>query len=320
MSVMPLAGWDREESPFHTGEIAIQRRLGIDEKMDRAGRRGIRTCMPDQHREFFAELPFILVGSVDAAGQPWASILAGRPGFLSTPDDRTLTIAAQPLPGDPATLAPGAAIGLLGIEPPTRRRNRANGVITKTDAGGFSVAIQQSFGNCPKYIQARTPEAVDATPGSPRVSSGLDEADRALIAAADTFFIATAHLSGTAGSGADVSHRGGKPGFVRVEGNRLTVPDFIGNFMFNTLGNLALEPRAGLLFPDYASGDLLYLAATGEIVWEGPEVASFEGAQRLMRLDVSQAIRLPGALPFRWSEPEYSPALERTGVWMPERS
>jgi len=319
MSVMPPAGWDREESPFHAGEVAIQRRLGIDEKVDRAGRRMIRTYMPDQHRAFFAQLPFILIGSVDATGQPWASLLAGRPGFLDTPDDRSLTIAAQPLPGDPATLVPGAAIGLLGIEPPTRRRNRANGIVTQVGAAGITVAIQQSFGNCPKYIQARTPEPVEAAPGPPRVSSGLNAADRALIAAADTFFIATAHLSGEASGGADVSHRGGKPGFVRVEGNRLTVPDFIGNFLFNTLGNLALEPRAGLLFPDYAAGDLLYLAATGEIIWDGPELATFEGAQRLMRLDVTRAIRLPGALPFRWSAPDYSPALERTGVWMPER-
>ena len=319
MSVTPLIGWDREESPFHEGELAIQRRLGIDQKMDRSGRRGIRTYLPDQHREFFAQLPFVMVGTVDRTGQPWASILTGRPGFLATPDDRTLTIAARPLPGDPATLAPGAAIGLLGIEPSTRRRNRANGTITRADETGISVEIHQSFGNCPKYIQARTPEPIDATPvtAPPRVGTGLEDADRALIAAADTFFIATAHIAAGAGfgGGADVSHRGGKPGFVRVEGNHLTVPDFIGNFLFNTLGNLAVEPRAGLLFPDYATGDLLYLAATGEIVWDGPEVERLDGAQRLIRLDVTRTIRLAGALPFRWSAPEFSPALERTGIW-----
>ncbi|MDB5359592.1 MAG: hypothetical protein JWO51_889 [Rhodospirillales bacterium] len=319
MSVMPPTGWDREESPFHAGELAIQRRLGIDEKMDRAGRRSIRTYMPDQHREFFAQLPFILAGTVDPDGQPWASILTGRPGFLATPDDRTLTIAARPLPGDPATLVPGAAIGLLGIEPPTRRRNRANGTVTRADADGITVAIRQSFGNCPKYIQARTPEPFEPAPGMvpPRESAGLDDADRARIAAADTFFIATAHAAAEAGAagGADVSHRGGKPGFVRVEGDRLTFPDFVGNFLFNTLGNLALEPRAGLLIPDYATGDLLYLAARAEIIWDGPEVDAWEGAQRLVRLDVTRAIRLAGALPFRWSAPEYSPALERTGIW-----
>ena len=322
---VPLDGWGRDETPFHDGELAIQRRLDIADKMDRAGRRAIRPFMPDQHREFFARLPFLIAGTVDRDGQPWASILTGRPGFLATPDDRTLTIAARPLPGDPlaAGLAPGRPIGLLGLEPSTRRRNRANGVIRQAGDGGFTVAIHQSFGNCPKYIQARTPEPVAVAPAGapPRTSDGLDADDRALIGQADTFFIATAHLPSTAGlaGGADVSHRGGKPGFVRVEGNQLTVPDFIGNFYFNTLGNLALEPRAGLLFPDFETGDLLYLAVTGEIVWDGPEVERFEGAQRLMRLTVTRAIRLAGTLPFRWSAPEYSPVLERIGSWAAHR-
>ncbi len=133
--------------------------------------------------------------------------------------------------------------------------------------------------------------------------------------------IATAHVAADAGiaGGVDVSHRGGEPGFVRIEGQRLTVPDFIGNFFFNTLGNLALDPRAGLLFPDFATGDLLYLAVTSEIVWDGPEVDRFDGAQRLMRFTVTRAIRLPGALPFRWSAPDYSPALDRIGGWIDPR-
>ena len=316
-----LDGWGRAETPFHPGELAIQHRVGIADKMDRAGRRAIRPFMPDQYRDFFAQLPFLIAGTVDRDGQPWASILTGRPGFLATPDDRTLTIAARPLPGDPlaANLMPAAPIGLLGLEPPTRRRNRANGIVRQVGDSGFTVAIQQSFGNCPKYIQARQPEPIDAVAGAaaPRISEGLDAVDRTLIGRADTFFIATAHMAPAAGGtgGVDVSHRGGKPGFVRVEGDRLTVPDFIGNFFFNTLGNLAVEPRAGLLFPDFATGDLLYLAVTGEIVWDGPEVERFDGAQRLMRLTVTRAIRLAGALPFRWSAPEYSPSLERTGTW-----
>ncbi|HEV2673424.1 MAG TPA: pyridoxamine 5'-phosphate oxidase family protein [Aliidongia sp.] len=318
---IPLDGWGHDEAPFHEGERAIQRRVGVETKMGPHGRRAIRSFMPDQHREFFAQLPFLIAGTVDRTGQPWASILTGRPGFLATPDDRTLTVAALPPTGDPlnAGLVPESPIGLLGIELPTRRRNRANGIVTRLGPNGFIVAIRQSFGNCPKYIQARTPETVGipSTGDAPRISDGLDETDRALIAGTDTFFIATAHTAPAAGfaGGVDVSHRGGKPGFVRVEGNRLTVPDFIGNFFFNTLGNLAVEPRAGLLFPDFATGDLLYLAATGEIVWDGPEVEQFTGAQRLMRLDVTRAIRLTGALPFRWSAPEYSSVLDRTGQW-----
>jgi predicted pyridoxine 5'-phosphate oxidase superfamily flavin-nucleotide-binding protein len=318
---VPLDGWGHASSPFHEGELAAQRRVGVLEKMAPHGRRAIRSFMPDQHREFFAQLPFIVVGMVDRDGRPWASVLTGRPGFMAAPDDRTLTIAARPLPGDPlaGSLAVDAPIGLLGIELPTRRRNRANGRVTRVTEDGFALSVRQSFGNCPKYIQTRLPEPIEPppVPSAPRIADGLDDNDRALIATADTFFIATAHTAAEAGlaGGVDVSHRGGRRGFVRVERGRLTAPDFVGNFYFNTLGNLMVEPRAGLLFPDFASGDLLYLAVTGEIIWDGPEVDAFLGAQRLTRFEVSHAIRLPGALPFRWTAPEFSPVLERTGIW-----
>jgi predicted pyridoxine 5'-phosphate oxidase superfamily flavin-nucleotide-binding protein len=316
---VPLDGWGHEASPFHAGELDVQRRVGVAGKMASHGRRAIRSFMPEQHRTFFAQLPFLVAGTVDAAGQPWASMLTGAPGFVASPDDTTLTVGADPQPGDPfaAGLTPDAPIGLLGIELPTRRRNRANGFIRSTGPNGFTVRVLQSFGNCPKYIQTRTAEPAAPSIAAPRIGRELDAADRALLSMADTFFIATAHLGEDAGiaGGVDVSHRGGKPGFVRVEGNRLTIPDFTGNFYFNTLGNLAVEPRAGLLFPDFATGDLLQLAVTGEIIWDGPEVAEFQGAERLMRFTVTQVIRRPGALPFRWSTPDYSPALERTGVW-----
>jgi hypothetical protein len=144
-----------------------------------------------------------------------------------------------------------------------------------------------------------------------------------LIRAADTFFIATAYAGDEAGNpmphGADVSHRGGKPGFVRIDDERtLTVPDFAGNFYFNTLGNVLREPRAGLLFMDFASGDLLYLACRAEILFDGPEVRAFAGAERLLRFHVTRALLAERALPLRWGEAELSPALERTGAWAVE--
>jgi uncharacterized protein len=181
--------------------------------------------------------------------------------------------------------------------------------------------VGQSFGNCPKYIQARRPEFAlafhEARPAE--VLDALDLAARELIACADTFFIATAYPNaGRADApafGVDVSHRGGKPGFVRIEGNVFIVPDFVGNAFFNTLGNLAVNPRCGLLFMDFDTGDLLHVQARGEIVHEGPEVEAFRGAQRLMRFHVVSALRLPAALPLRWGEAELSPVLEATGAW-----
>jgi len=294
---------------FHEGELALQERMGSRARLAEAGPRVIRDHMPDQHREFFGQLPFLIAGTVDSHSQPWASVLAGPPGFAASPDSRQLVVLAQPLPHDPLaqTLVAGAPIGVLGIEPHTRRRNRLNGHVALRDAKGFAIRVDQSFGNCPKYIQARKPEFVGgagAVPTAHRLAA-LDEPARALIARADTFFIATAHplaaQSRSPAFGVDVSHRGGRPGFVRVDsGSSLTVPDFMGNSFFNTLGNLALNPRCGLLFVDFDNGDLLYLAARGTIVMEGPEVQAFHGAQRLLHLEVVSALRATGALPLRW--------------------
>ncbi|MGG6240710.1 pyridoxamine 5'-phosphate oxidase family protein [Nodosilinea sp. AN01ver1] len=325
---MANPGWSHEESPFHAGELAIQARLGVQERMDRQGRRIIRDYLPEQHRQFFAQLSYVLVGTVDGNGQPWASMLVGKPGFITSPDDRTLHIAAQPLYGDPLhrTLAEGADIGLLGIELHSRRRNRLNGTVTALQPDGFTVAVGQSFGNCPQYIQARHIQtqqfdlrSLDPTAPKPVHSLvALGESEQAMIAAADTFFIATAHQAESAGSasGVDVSHRGGKPGFVRVDdATTLTIPDFSGNLHFNTFGNLELNPRAGLIFIDFERGDLLYLTGTAEVMWAGPEIAAYEGAERLLRFHVTQGYRVEGSLPLTWSTPEFSPFLTDTGPW-----
>jgi uncharacterized protein len=320
----PAPGWRATESPFHAGELAAQERAGVRERMNVDARRGIRDYMPEQHRQFFAEQPFMVLGGLDASGQPWASLRVGAPGFVSTPDERTVRIAGRAPAGDPLAAAwhVGALIGGLGIQPATRRRNRVNGVITALDGETLTLSVSQSFGNCAKYIQSRAPTFVasvaDAPRSAPLSSPALSPADRALLARTDTFFIASANASDDAGSGrgADVSHRGGKPGFIRVDDTRtLTTPDFSGNQFFNTIGNLLEDPRAGLLAIDFESGDLLYLAVDVEIIWEGSDLESFAGAERLMRFHIREVRRTPGALPFRWSEVQYAPQLEKTGAW-----
>lgn len=304
---------------FHEGERAAQARAGVAQRMAQLGPRVIRDFMPDQHREFFGQLPFVLAGTVDADGQPWASVLAEPPGFMRAPHPGQLDVRARPLAGDPLerTLADGAAIGLLGLEPHTRRRNRMNGIVRDVKNSGFSVEVSQSFGNCPKYIQAREPVYVNDRAGATALvheSPQLDEAARRIITGADTFFIATAYAGDSAqagrAGGVDVSHRGGSPGFVRVAADgTLTVPDFVGNYFFNTLGNIAVNPRAGLLFIDFNTGDLLYLAVRASIVWDGPELQQFEGAQRLLRLQVLSMRRVEASLPLRWGRSEPSPYL-----------
>lgn len=301
------------EDPFHDGERAAQARAGVSSQGA-----GIRTFMPDQHRNFFAGLPWLFAGLVDPQGWPLATVLTGEPGFASSPAATGLSVRAMLADDDPASAAlrPGAPIGLLGIEFETRRRNRANGVVVARDAGGFDVSVSQSFGNCAKYIQVR--HRLGIGPGEPAVIeslTGLDDAARAQIEQADTLFIASATPPGHAGGGLDMSHRGGRPGFVRLEGDTLTIPDFAGNRYFNTFGNLLLEPRAALLFVDFATGTTLQLQGTAEIVWSGDEVSRLDGAERLWRFHVERGWRRRHALPLRWSEPEFAPTTLETGAW-----
>ncbi len=313
---------------FHAGERALQQRLGVAERMAEVGPRVIREGMPAQHRDFFAQLPFVVLGTVDGVGQPWASVLAGPPGFASTPDETTLRIQALPHASSPlaSMLAEDAAVGMLGIEPHTRRRNRANGSVQSVDASGFTIGVDQSFGNCPKYIQARRPQYMGDghMPGVPQHRAQLDAAALQTIRRADTLFIATAHPQHVAhqdrAHGVDVSHRGGRPGFVRVDTDQegqqtLTIPDFSGNFFFNTLGNVQLHPFAGLLFVDFDTADLWQVAVQADLVWDGALLASFPGAQRLLRMRVLQVVHVPKALPLQWGPAELSPVLAGTGAW-----
>jgi len=300
-------------SPFNPDELAAQARAGKG-----AAGAGIRNFMPDQHREFFALLPYLFVATADAAGWPLATMLTGAPGFVHSPDPTTLRIDALPDPRDPTAdgFGEGAEIGVLGLDLATRRRNRANGTIAARDAAGFMLAVRQSFGNCAKYIQRRAVEPAQHATGSIETLAALDAPARSLIAQADTLFVASRSRPGIgAGGGLDMSHRGGRPGFVRLDGDTLVIPDFAGNRYFNTLGNLLGEPRAALLFVDFATGDLLQLQGRATIDWSVQGAAAVEGAQRQWHLAVTRGWRRRVAVPLRWSFIDYSPATLGTGRW-----
>jgi predicted pyridoxine 5'-phosphate oxidase superfamily flavin-nucleotide-binding protein len=309
-------------SQWHAGELAMQAQVGVVERMDEIGRRVVRNYLIAQHRQFYAQLPFVVLGSVDGAGDAWATVRAGAPGFLHSSDPSTLRVDLPRDAADPADagMDDGRAIGLLGIELHTRRRNRLNGTIRR-DANGFDVVARQSYGNCPKYIRlrdfrfTRDPSALTEVPAI-RLTA-LDDDARRMIAGADTFFVA----SSTERDGVrdvDVSHRGGKPGFVRVDGQGvLTIPDFAGNNFFNTLGNIVSNPRAGIVFVDFATGDLLQLTGDAEVVVDSSEIAAFQGAERLWRFRPRVVVRRPDALAVRWIDEAggESPNSLMTGDW-----
>jgi ferredoxin-NADP reductase/predicted pyridoxine 5'-phosphate oxidase superfamily flavin-nucleotide-binding protein len=312
-------------SPWHDGEVALQRSAGVAERMADVGRRVIRDYMPDQHREFFAQLPFVVLGSVDAQGDVWATLRANAPGFMRSPEPKSLSVNLARDPGDPADQGfdDGAAIGLLGIELHTRRRNRMNGTISRQGAAHFTIAVGQSYGNCPQYIQLRQFEFTRVPDQFQPVETvqylpALDARAKEMIRQADTFFVASYVELADGGRQVDVSHRGGKPGFVHLgDDGVLSVPDFAGNLFFNTLGNFSVNPRAGLVFVDFATGDLLQIAGVPEVVLDRPEIAAFQGAERFWRVRPTRIIYRPAGLPLRWAdEPQgASPNSLMTGDW-----
>jgi uncharacterized protein len=296
-------------SPLHEGEIAVQKRVGVLDEVSRWAPHAIRPYMPEQHRVFFGQLPFVVVSARDAAGNPWATLLVGTPGFVQSPDSEHLMVGSMPIQGDALEMSffPGAEVGLLGIELETRRRNRANGKVTDWDDQGFTVAVDQSFGNCPQYISKRIWHKADTNLQKPHIShhTRLDLHMRSWIAKADTLFIASGLRKTNQkerSSGMDVSHRGGQAGFVKVSSDTgLVLPDFAGNNLFNTIGNLVVDSRVGVLFVDFEHGSMLQISGNAEIDWDSSEVAKHSGAKRLINIEIDHIIQLDHSLPLRWS-------------------
>ena len=317
-----VASADPPASPFHAGELAIQRQLGVAERMDGFARKVVRGYLTSQHRDFFSQLPFLVAASVDELGYPAVTLLPGKPGFMFSPDPACLQINRAPDRSAPIAQGwrPGQPVGLLGIELHSRRRNRLNGILDTTRDGMQVVRVGQSYGNCPQYIQARGLEFVDdpSKPWTGTVESGsvLDSEAGAMIASADTFFVGSYADIGELGTrSVDASHRGGKPGFVRVIGDRLSIPDFAGNLHFNTLGNFLVNPRAGLVFVDFDTGDMLHVSGDVVLDFDAAEVKTFQGAERLWHVDVRRWVRRRGALPLRSDTGEASPNSLMTGSW-----
>jgi predicted pyridoxine 5'-phosphate oxidase superfamily flavin-nucleotide-binding protein len=299
----------------HRGERAVQRRAGFPDRPWGSARVG--AAVPDVAAEFLRRQRLVVIGAAAPDGSVWAAPLTGDPGFVTASDDRTVVARRTPVPGDPLASVfdaelpdTGHDVGMLAIEPASRRRMRINGRARQV-GDLLVVRTEQVYANCPKYIQARDVATVTpAAPGAVARSERLSPGQRAWITAADTFFMAT-HAPGL---GADASHRGGSPGFVTVTGDRrLTWPDYLGNSMYMTLGNLELDPRAGLLFLDWESGRSLMVTGRASVDWDPERAERVPGAQRLVDFTVDRVVQLDGAVPLRWTAPEYSKFNPGTG-------
>jgi predicted pyridoxine 5'-phosphate oxidase superfamily flavin-nucleotide-binding protein len=298
--------------PFHEGELAAQRLAGEAHRSAMSGR-AIDPAIPGGALRFIAQQPMAVVGSVDASGEVWASVLWGMPGFLRALDPHTLALdISHPLSAaaDPLwrNLRDDPRVGLLLIELGSRRRLRVNGRARREADGPWLIAVEAAYPNCPKYIQRRHWHAFsppELRPDKPsRRGQVLEPSQIAWIRAADTFFVASAHPR----QGVDASHRGGPPGFVAVEDERtLRIPDYAGNSMFNTLGNFLSYPHAGLAFLDFDRGRILQISGRPVISWQTDDAAdAAHGIRRHWRLEVHawQESELP--LELVWEFLDYS--------------
>ena len=304
----------RIENPYHQGELQVQERAGELEEGRRNGRVLADSIMKGALK-FVAQQPMVVLASRDENQDLWASVLFGSPGFVTAPDERRVEFdlsRAGINEHDPfwKNIQHNPRIGALFLELATRRRLRINGTAARPTDGKLKLDVEECYPNCPKYIQRRhvSFEAVDDAESAPRPlvegeSLGADQSD--LIASSDTFFVASAHPQ----RGADASHRGGRPGFVEVvEERSLRIPDYVGNSMFNTLGNLTLNPRAGLVFLDFKRNRTLQLTGQAEILWDQEDPAGRTGGtQRFWTLKIDRWRESQTHASLRWEFLDYSP-------------
>jgi predicted pyridoxine 5'-phosphate oxidase superfamily flavin-nucleotide-binding protein len=289
---------DRILEPFHAGELLAQQFAGFT-----PNKPPIRTHLVDQHRTFFSLLPFICVAVTDDTGWPLGTFLHNNPGFVSSPNASQLRISALPDIDDPAYpyVINGAEIGLLGIDLETRRRNRANGIVAQKDDEGLLVDIRQSFGNCPKYIHSRKLRHADRSHrGMHTFTDHIPLEAVEVIKHCVTMFVASSSGQSVKNGahGLDISHRGGRPGFLHLQDNVLTIPDYSGNRYLNTLGNLLLEPRASLLLLDFDNGDILQLQGIAEIDWQSVPLADETPTERFWTFRITRGWHRQSTFPF----------------------
>jgi uncharacterized protein len=262
---------------FHEGEVATQRRAGVAAQAQRLEAMLSMPALSKGAAQFLTTQRFAALTGRDREGLLWISALSAQRVFAVGASD-SLRILAPPREGDPLHRMPsGQQVGLIAIDFATRRRLRVNGTLVDGDSTGMTVQIDQAYGNCPKYIHRHDVNvgAIAASASAePRRTTSLTAADEAMIAASETFFLGTTHPT----RGSDASHRGGPAGFVRVDSpGRLWWPDYPGNNMFNSFGNLAIDNEAALLFVDFVTGATLQVSGTAEVQWTSPGADGDDG-------------------------------------------
>ncbi|GGI17835.1 pyridoxamine 5'-phosphate oxidase family protein [Gottfriedia solisilvae] len=297
-------------SVFHSGERLVQELLGVEEFANSVGTM-IKPTISDRFEAFLNEQNMLMIGSMDKNGQVWSSFIAGDPGIIQVIAPNKIRINTKINEFDPlfSNIEENKEIGVVVINLVSRIRMRINGVISKNSNGSIEVQAEQVYGNCPKFIQARNFSYKPDINKQNKVAyreKNLTQSQQVWINQSDTFFIASSSSEGKM----DVSHRGGMPGFIKVfENGSLMFPDYSGNNLFNTLGNIVQNPKVGLLFINFENGDILQLSGEAHVIWEMNDdmLSQFPGAERLVEFQVKEVIQTDTAGYYQWEFIKYSP-------------
>ncbi|WP_025871990.1 pyridoxamine 5'-phosphate oxidase family protein [Methylobacillus glycogenes] len=307
-----------KEHTFHAGEIAMQQRAGEAHRAQRNVRLVSDSILAGA-QPFIAQQTMVVLASEDAQGRVWSSLLFGPAGFahigalaISAANEHAANIVSLEVAealrdaSDPvwANLHQHATLGMLFIELATRRRYRVNGQVQRLDAAGLELLVQEAYPNCPKFIQPRALQQSThaAAPQAVATGNSISPPLRQIISQADTLFVASLNAE----AGADASHRGGQPGFVQIMNERvLRIPDYAGNSLFNTLGNIAVNRASGICVPDFNGQQLLQMTGNSRVLWdqEDPEGLT-GGSHRFWEFEIEEWILRPMPQQLAWQEME----------------
>jgi hypothetical protein len=291
-------------SQYHSGEREAQCLAG---EQDIANARDgmMQPTIPAAAFRWLTAQTLLAAATLDSLERPWATVVTGKPGFLQADSDGTGLWIDRTMPAAVLLdLKQHGSIGLLAIDLASRQRMRVNGVATAMPSG-LHVTVAESFFNCPKYITRRIAlPSAQSTPAEHGEGTALRAEHFQLLSETDVLFLATTHPD----RGLDVSHRGGDPGFVQLlPDGRLRIPDYVGNSLFNSLGNLLADPHIGLAIPNLRTGSILQITGTATIAWHDEDSTNSTGGTHRFVDIAPTAWRIEDGGPIAGATAETSP-------------
>lgn len=285
---------------FHEGELAVQRRMGVDHASRRMADYVTQSTLQDPSHRFLTQRPLVAAAYTDLDGLLRLTLLWGPTGFIRILDDHKVRIS--PTGGVPTglddALEDGGRLGITALDVTRRRRAKLKG-IAWSDGEHLHLSVTRTYASCPKHIQRRTlPATASPIAGCATTSVGGTHEIRAAIAATDTAFIATTHTT----TGPDAAHRGGNAGFLTSDRDTLHWTEYPGNNMYNSLGNLELDRRLALLAIDFTNGTTTEISGTATVVHE---------PQPVVVLTPQLVEKVTHAIPGGWKSPEASTTARR---------